>query len=140
MDNINEILLSSRIWAENYAEKEGFSEDLTGVCAIATHYLSDELHKANISHKICIFDLESIGHCFIRKEDKIIDITAIQFTIANNPLFNFSKIEIRNVDYISEKHYFWKITTEFDNSAQLQTYQENHDWPPKQIRNKKLKI
>ena len=130
------ILLAARVWAENYAQAEGFSEDLTGVCAIATSYLSDELHKANITHKICIFDTKNFGHCFIRKENKIIDITATQFAIVNHPLFSFSKIEVRDVDKISEKHYFWKITKEFDDSAQLQAYQENHDWPQKHIRNK----
>lgn len=113
-----------RTWAEKYAAKNDFSDDLTGMCAIASAKLSRALTDAGIAHEIHLFN-DWGCHVFLVVDDHVLDVTATQF-------FEFKNIKIvfrplRMIDI--EKCYYYKSSKKFSSAKELRAHQIKTSWP-----------
>lgn len=84
MRPVRKIAQESRDWAENVAELLGHSQDLMGMCAIASTHLMIRLLKegytdARVRKVLVEYHGEHLGHCYVEVDGWIVDITATQF-------------------------------------------------------------
>ncbi len=74
--NLQKILSKERkIHVKRFQDK-----DLSGCCAIVSYNLFETLKRNNIKTTLAIATFEEFGHCFLQFEDKILDVTATQFS------------------------------------------------------------
>lgn len=78
MESLLEIARKTHRWA--ISNRGYFPPDLRGMCAIASHKLSQNLSKHRIPHRIAVTD----QHVWIESYGLCIDITATQFGL--NPV------------------------------------------------------
>ena len=129
MHRLKVIAASGRLWAENYAVDEVCrgnldidTFDLTGMCAIASAKLFNDLQMAGFSVKIA----SNWSHCFVVVDDEyIVDVTATQFG-------KYQKVCIKEVRHTKGVHY-WKQTLVHESSADLRHYQRDAGWISGQV-------
>jgi hypothetical protein len=124
-ENIKEIAIQARAWAESYQLKNSkhFPECLSSLCAIASSYLSHQLTQNNIENSIAFCDTDRVAHFFVICQDKVIDITATQFSSKLKP------VEIRDLDTINLKDTnFWEATYVFNSPIEILEYQKQTNW------------
>ena len=127
MNQVADIAVEVRDWAEVIAEKEGYREDLNGMCAIASSELWKRLTHHKIKSKICMCEEDNGCHVFLNVEDHIVCITATQFyKFRNIPIL------IRHEKEMEDEMYY-RNPIIFKNSKMLRTYQINEGWEKNQI-------
>ena len=82
----------TRRWAMK--NRKSFPRPLNGMCAIASHRLSESLSKENIKHDIVVTD----GHVWVETSYWAIDVTATQFhKHFSDPVVVMRKPEYRKI-------------------------------------------
>lgn len=122
---IKEIAIQARSWAESYQLKHSkhFPECLSSLCAIASSYLSHQLTQNNIENSIAFCDTDRVAHFFVICQDKVIDITATQFSS------RLKSVEIRDIISIDLKDTnFWETTYIFNTPGEILEYQKQSNW------------
>lgn len=113
----------ARRWAMRNRDKYYSYDNLMGMCAIASGYLHKRLQAKGIESVLCYND----GHCFVRVDDYIVDVTATQFG-------DYKPVEIFPVHEATERNkYCWKIEKEFETTLDLYTHQKKERWPSTQL-------
>lgn len=80
MKTITQIAREVRSKAESYADEHGYSEDLGGMCAVASAALHFRLLQNGYKSRIVWTSANRrCTHCFVEVNKKIVDITASQF-------------------------------------------------------------
>jgi len=122
---VKAITLGVRAWAEEYAVKNKFNDDLCGLCAIAAAKLAEELRANGFD---AVIGLSSIGcftyHAFVILDNHIIDITASQFghdRIMITPLKEGRRL----------RH--WKVYKMFSSTTDFIRHLEGISWAPEQM-------
>jgi hypothetical protein len=132
VQSVNSLIKEARQWCDDYVEynrAKGIhvDPDLSGMCAIATSYLSQRFNEYGVEYKIGIYDTSDFGHCFVVYDNHLIDLTATQFNTKQYQ--KYQKIEIRKLSNLDiEKFPFWEITHKVNNRHELLTYQKNKGW------------
>ena len=116
---IRDITYAVRSWAEKYAQKNHFPDDLCGMCGIASVKLWKELNKANFKITIVCND----EHVFLESKKYIIDITATQYGIKEHLIV---KKNIRRKS-------FWAADFIFADPDDFIQHQKKVGWPNDQI-------
>src|SRR6266545_1526031 len=65
-----------RKWAEKKSEELGHSDDLCGMCAVASHRLHVALQKVGVKNSRIVY---TRGHAYVKVGPRVIDVTATQF-------------------------------------------------------------
>ena len=107
---------------EKYARDFNFPDTLEELCAISSATLFEEFKKHNIKSEI----IGNSFHCFIRIEDRIVDLTATQFGI------QYPKILITKHEKMSDNLYYKEEKT-FTSVKRLYNWQYKKEWPNRQL-------
>lgn len=109
----------ARRWAMRHREKYNCSDDLAGMCAIATGYLHRLFNKVGIESFLCV----NHEHCFVLASGYIVDITATQY--------GFRPVTIVPADKVEQE--FWFIEKRFKSVNSIHDYQIDAGWPFDQL-------
>ena len=107
---------------EKYAKDFNFPDNLEELCAIASATLFKEFEKHGIKSKIILNPF----HCFVKIDDKIVDITASQFGV------QYPKILIKKYEKV-EDNLWWKEEKSFTSIKRLYNWQYIRKWPNRQL-------
>lgn len=107
---------------EKYAKDFYFPDNLEELCAISSATLFEEFKKHGIKAKI----ISNSFHCFIRIDDKIVDITATQFGT------HYPKILIQKAEEF-KKNIYYKEEYSFTSIKKLYNWQYKREWPNRQL-------
>ena len=122
LQKIELIARKARVWAEGFAQRNGFDSNLRCVCAIASAHLFTVLQKAGID----CFIAYNGEHCFVRCGEYLVDITASQF------LYNRHK-DVEIIKYKNRaKHSYWITRRKYVSIEHLRMTQRNVGWPENQ--------
>ncbi len=126
---IKQIATSAREWAEKTNAELGhpYHNDLTGMCAIASMHLTNQLRRAKLHRKHNISIAYNDGHCFVLVDDVIVDITSTQFHEQQN-----EKVFIQKHEFV-DHHWYYKKERSFKESKELKKYLRKKKWPSYQI-------
>lgn len=117
---IRKVAIEVRAWAERQQELNlDFSDDLCGMCAIASAELFLALRRAGISSRIAL----AWGHCFVISHGYIVDVTATQFR-------GGKRIEIQKMaKNENDRPWYWRHFTTFRSVKKLTRHQITQGWP-----------
>ena len=119
---LKKILKDTRKWAEQLAEEFplDYHENLTGLCAIVSKELFTRLIANGYKCEIAYND----RHCFVlHNKNRVIDLTASQFGLADISIFTLS----------GKTRRYWKIVKTFTNIKDLASHQKKRGWNDEQI-------
>jgi hypothetical protein len=120
-------LVDVRDWAECIAEKECYSSDLNGLCAIASAELFKRLKKKGFHPVICMSAEDWGMHVYLKLGDHVLDVTATQFQpFRNEPILIRHEKEMENQEY-------YRNPKVFKTSVGLRKHQLNTGWPTSQV-------
>lgn len=98
---IRKIAKDTRKWTERFNDKEGrWSEDLSGMCGIASYELFSRLSKVGLDPQMCF----GSGHVFVRCQGFTADVTATQFSWKDDQL---KPVEVRKTKSACQLKTFW---------------------------------
>ena len=119
---IKNIAKGVRSWAEDMHKKQPFhyTEDLCGLCAIASAKLHKELKKQKIKSEIHFIDY----HVFLMVDNYILDVTATQFGYRNKIIFRRNK---------KNNPHCWNSSEVFQDTKELIMKQCKEGWPREQV-------
>lgn len=121
---MEEIAKQVRAWAEVTAKTLGISQNLQGMCAIASSELHTKLNALGIQSTLAMARNSDFSHVFLLIEDHILDITATQF----GGTFRNKKVVYMH-QRMAESYPQYKIDVEFNTIAELRSYQIKYHWP-----------
>lgn len=124
------VAISVRHWAEAVACEARLRDDLTGLCAIASAELFDQLETIGLRPELHLWTCVQDGissHVFVVLDDVVVDITATQFSKMRAP-----KVYIAH-KRIAERWEWYQSQEVFDTVRDLIRYQKKHRWPSNQI-------
>ena len=118
---------ATRKWAEENYVRHNASENLCGLCAIASSRLWQNLQMRGIKSRLMMSNLErhSFYHVFVEHDGLLIDVTATQF--------GEEEIVIKPIETSSECPWYWEPMYVFDTPVALQQHQNETDWVHEQI-------
>jgi hypothetical protein len=122
LKKIELIAIKARVWAEDFARRNGFSYNLGCMCAIASAHLFTELQEAGIEATISY----NTRHCFVRCGEYLVDITATQFAHNNHKDVEIVKYKNRT------KHLYWTTQRKYTSIDKLRMTQQRVGWPENQ--------
>jgi hypothetical protein len=125
---VREIAHDVRKWAELLYETEcndEWSSDLCGLCGIASAELTTRLQSAGYPAKFIL----GFGHCWVKLDNKYIDVTATQFFTVEDEVVICNVSKPRK--YLHSR-ILKKPLMEFDDVQEAQDYMELIGWPPGQ--------
>ena len=121
---IRSIAREVREWAEHRDQLEPFpTNDLGGMCAIASGRLWRKLTQSGIHATIHLAETIGYAHCYVVVDDYVLDVTATQFAeFRREPIVYIHTKEAEAFDY-------YNTTKVFNSSKQLREYQKKMRWP-----------
>lgn len=127
ISKVYSIAQKARDWAEDYAKKNSFTEDLCGLCAIASGELWRRLHDQRIYSAIAGSEYHFFNLLLNEKENWIIlDITATQFGDRSIVMKNYDEVN-------NNKEFYWSILDVFNSDRDVLKYQKKYHWPEWQV-------
>jgi hypothetical protein len=136
----------SRHACEEWSKESGEfdSEDLTCMCAMASHFLFRRLAKAGFVPVFLIAEAVPAwgSHCWVRVGKTHIDLTATQFEDKCSPIYNYRGSK---TDHPIMREYFRKWSPKFPDEFNIFTAATDNgimkllkEWPSEQLLNAKV--
>ena len=119
------IATETRSWAEKHVYC--FSDDLEGLCAIASVELFRRLKQQKIEAKIHLASHDEFLHCYVTVNDYVVDLTATQFGHSD-------KVVVKpHNSHMTIFNWYWRPIKTFDCEKKLIRYQRKIGWSYDQI-------
>jgi len=121
---IRSIMSEIREWAEHIDQLSPYpTNDLGGMCAIASGRLWQKLMQAGINAEIHLCECDWYAHVYVVVDDYVLDVTATQFKeFRNQSILYIHKKE-------AEAYEFFNTTQVFKHIRELIAYQKKLRWP-----------